>query len=52
MAFAFDPSSLKDVRENAGEIYGRLGDGECRWPEAQVERFRTWIATARRREGQ
>jgi hypothetical protein len=47
MAFAFDLSSLDDVRENAEEIYGRLSDGDMPcdepWPEAPVERFGAWI---------
>jgi hypothetical protein len=47
MLFAFDLRSYDDVREYAEEIYDRLADGSMpcdgEWPQAQVERFRTWI---------
>jgi hypothetical protein len=47
MAFAFDLSSYEDVRANAEAIYERLASGSMpcdgRWPEEDVERFRTWI---------
>ena len=47
MSFAFDLSSYDDVRANAEAIYKRLADGSMpcdgRWPDEDVERFRTWI---------
>ena len=47
MSWAFDLSSLDDVREHAEEIYERLADGtmpcDGEWPEENVERFRGWI---------
>jgi hypothetical protein len=48
MLFAFDLRSYDDVRENADEIFERLEDGSMPcdeiWPQAQIERFRSWIA--------
>jgi hypothetical protein len=47
MSFAFDLSSYDDARENAGAIHEKLTDGSMpcdgRWPDEQVELFRTWI---------
>jgi hypothetical protein len=47
MSFAFDLSSYEDVRANAEAIHARLADGsmpcDARWPEQQVQNFRTWI---------
>jgi hypothetical protein len=47
MSFAFDLSSYEDVRANAEAIHERLAAGSMpcdgRWPDEQVERFRTWI---------
>jgi hypothetical protein len=47
MSFAFDLSSYEDVRANAEAIYEKLAAGampcDGRWPDEQVERFRTWI---------
>ena len=48
MLFAFDLRSYDAVRENADEILERLEDGSMpcddTWPQAQVERFRAWVA--------
>jgi hypothetical protein len=48
MLFAFDLRSYDDVRENAEEILERLEDGSMPcdevWPQAQIERFRAWLA--------
>ena len=48
MLFAFDLRAYDDVRENADEILERLEDGSMpcdeTWPQAQVERFRAWVA--------
>jgi hypothetical protein len=47
MEWAFDLWSFDDVRENAEGILERLvaGDMPCDapWPEADIEKFRTWI---------
>jgi hypothetical protein len=47
MSFAFDLSSYEDVRANADAILERLAAGNMpcdgRWPDQQVESFRTWI---------
>jgi hypothetical protein len=47
MEWAFDLWSYDDVRENAEGILERLvaGDMPCDapWPEADIEKFRTWI---------
>jgi hypothetical protein len=48
MMWAFDLWNVNHVRENGDAILDRLdhGDMPCddRWPETQVETFRTWIA--------
>ena len=48
MLFAFNLRSYDDVRENAEEILERLEDGSMPcdevWPQAQIERFRAWLA--------
>jgi hypothetical protein len=47
MEWAFDLWSYDDVRENAEGILERLvaGDMPCDapWPEADIDKFRTWI---------
>jgi hypothetical protein len=47
MSWAFDLSSVDEVREHAEDIYARLADGSMpcdgAWPEEDVERFRSWI---------
>jgi GAF domain-containing protein len=47
MSFAFDLSSYEDVRANAEAIHEKLAAGimpcDGRWPDQQVELFRTWI---------
>jgi len=47
MEFAFDLASYEDVRTNGEAIYGRLAAGtmpcDGRWPEEDVQRFRSWL---------
>jgi hypothetical protein len=47
MSRAFDLSSYDDVKASAKPILERVADGSMpcdgRWPDAQVELFRTWI---------
>jgi hypothetical protein len=47
MDFVFDLSSYEDVKENAEDIYDRVGDGtmpcDGAWPAERVQLLRSWI---------
>jgi hypothetical protein len=47
MLFAFDLSSVEEVRQNAEEIHSRLAEGtmpcDGPWPAQDIARLRAWI---------